>query len=197
MAKKVAFLVTDGFERSELEVPYNALSEAGMEVYIVAPNHDTVKSWKHTDWDAEFKADVELQNAKPEEFDALVLPGGVINPDNLRRNRQAVNFVKAFFEGPAEKPVGAICHGPWMLAEADVVRNRKMTSFSSIHTDLANAGALWEDEEVVVDGGLVTSRNPDDLPAFVAKLKEVIKAGPVAKPPRAKGYVEHYENPRL
>lgn len=107
----------------------------------------------------------------------------------------AVEFVRSFFEGETEKPVGAICHGPWMLAEADVIKNRKLTSFNSIHTDLVNAGALWEDSEVVVDGGLVTSRSPDDIPAFIDKLKQVIEEGPYAKPPRAQGYVDHYENP--
>lgn len=197
MSKRVAFLVTDGFEKSELQQPYNEFSDYGFEVFIVSPNHDKVRSWKGDHWDAEFKVDMKLEKVKASDFDALILPGGVINPDNLRRNRMAVDFVRGFFEGDSEKPVGAICHGPWMLAEADVVRNRKMTSFKSIHTDLANAGALWEDEEVVVDGNLITSRSPEDLPAFISKLKEAIDAGPKLKPRRATGYVERYENPPL
>ena len=197
MGKKVAFLATNGFERSELEQPYRALSNAGYEVFIVSPERDKIRSWEETDWGREFKVDMELKDADPEKFDALVLPGGVINPDTLRRNPDAVKFVKAFFEGETQKPVGAICHGAWMLAEADVVKNRKMTSFKSIHTDLYNAGALWEDVEVVEDNGLVTSRGPEDLPAFIAKLKEVIEHGEYQKPPRAGGYVEHYENPAI
>ena len=196
MGKRVAFLVTDGFERSELEEPYNALSDAGYEVFIVSPNYDVVRSWRGTDWDAEFKVDVELKDAHPEHFDALVLPGGVINPDILRRNPKAVKFVRGFFAGEIEKPVGAICHGPWMLIEADVVENRKVTSFKSLHTDLANAGALWEDSPVVVDNALVTSRSPQDLPQFISALKAVIEAGPQEKPARAE-WVDHYENPPL
>lgn len=197
MGSKVAFLVADGFERSELEAPYQSLSDAGHEVFIVSPNHDSVRSWRGGDWNTEFKVDIELKDTDPKKFDALVLPGGVINPDLLRKNREAVDFVKSFFEGDTEKPVGAICHGPWMLIEADVVKNRKVTSFESIHTDLVNAGALWEDHEVVVDGNLVTSRHPDDLPAFCNALREAIEIGPVRKPRRATGYVERYENPPL
>lgn len=200
MGKKVAFLVADGFERSELEQPYNALSSEGHAVFIVSPNHDVVRCWEKNDWGREFKVDVELKDANPADFDALVLPGGVINPDKLRRIPQAVKFVKHFFEGEKQKPVGAICHGGWMLAEADVAKNRKLTSFKSIHTDLANAGALWEDLEVVVDNGLVTSRSPEDLPAFIAKLKEEINVGPRQKPRRAASsteYVDHYENPSV
>lgn len=197
MSKRIAFLATDGFEKSELEKPYEALSNAGYEVIVVSPTPDKIRSWDETDWGKEFKVDMELKDANPESFDALVLPGGVINPDKLRRDKNAVKFVKSFFEGETQKPVGAICHGPWMLVEADVVKNRKVTSFHSIHTDLSNAGALWEDEEVVVDNGLVTSRQPDDIPAFVEKLKEVIEHGEYRKPPRAGGYVDHYENPPL
>ncbi|MCO4753955.1 MAG: type 1 glutamine amidotransferase, partial [Bacteriovoracaceae bacterium] len=177
MRKRIAFLATNGFERSELERPYNELSNAGYEVFIVSPERDKIRSWEETDWGKDFKVDIELKDANPDAFDALVIPGGVINPDKLRTNPSAVKFVKAFFEGETQKPVGAICHGPWMLAEADVVKNRKMTSYKSIHTDLSNAGALWEDVEVVEDNGLVTSRSPDDLTAFIAKMKEVIEHG--------------------
>lgn len=200
MGKKVAFLVADGFERSELEQPYNALASEGHAVFIVSPNHDSVRSWEKTDWGKTFEVDVELKDANPAHFDALVLPGGALNPDNLRQNPKAVKFVQHFFEGEKQKPVGAICHGGWMLAEANVVKNRKLTSYKSIHTDLANAGALWVDQEVVEDNGLVTSRSPADLPAFIAKLKEEISIGLHQKPRRAAGsaeHVDHYENPPI
>lgn len=196
MGKRVAFLVADGFERSELEVPYNSLSNAGMEVFIVSPNYDTVRSWRSGNWSADFKVDVDLKEAHANHYDALVLPGGVINPDILRRDSRAVRFVRDFFEGEEEKPVGAICHGPWMLVEADVVKNRKLTSFSSIHTDIVNAEGIWLNSEVVVDGALVTSRSPADLPAFISKLKEAIEAGPVEKSTRAE-WVDHYQSPQI
>ena len=173
--KKVAILATDGFEQDELFSPLQALREAQADVKIISPGKDQIKGWNHTDWGKTIKVDVPLDKARPEEFDALVLPGGVINPDHLRREPAAVQFVKAFFQ--TGKPVAAICHGPQMLIEADVVRGRKLTSFPSIKTDLKNAGAQWVDREVVADNGLVTSRSPEDLPAFNAKLIEEFAEG--------------------
>jgi protease I len=174
--KRVAILATDGFEQDELLSPLEALRAAGAAAQVVSPSEDKkIKAWKHTDWGKKVKVDLPLNEANAEEFDALVLPGGVMNPDSLRREPAAVEFVKSFFR--AGKPVAAICHGPQMLIEADVVRGRKLTSFSAIKTDLKNAGAQWVDSEVVVDNGLVTSRTPDDLPAFNAKMIEEIAEG--------------------
>jgi len=173
--KKVAILATDGFEQDELFSPLEALKKAHADVKIVSPSEENIKGWNHTDWGRTAHVDLKLAEAQPENFDALVLPGGVINPDHLRREPAAVDFVKSFFE--AGKPIAAICHGPQMLIEADVVRGRKVTSFSSIKTDLKNAGAEWVDQEVVVDQGIVTSRSPDDLPAFNAKMIEEISEG--------------------
>lgn len=173
--KKVAILATDGFEQDELLSPLQALREAQADAKIVSPARDQIKAWKHTDWGQTVKVDVPLEKARPDDFDALLLPGGVINPDHLRREPAAVRFVKSFVE--AGKPVAAICHGPQMLIEADAVRGRKLTSFASIKTDLKNAGAQWVDQEVVVDNGLVTSRSPDDLPAFNAKMIEEFSEG--------------------
>jgi protease I len=174
--KKVAILATDGFEQDELLSPLEALRDAGADVQVVSPSEEKkIKGWKHTDWGKKVKVDLPLSEAKAEEFDALVLPGGVMNPDHLRRDPQVLEFVNSFFA--AGKPVGAICHGPWTLIDAGVVRGRKMTSYETIQTDLKNAGANWVDQEVVVDNGLVTSRKPDDLPAFNAKLIEEIAEG--------------------
>ena len=170
--KRVAVLVADGFEQEELTSPINALREAGAETVIVSPNEDKVRGWKHTKWGRKFKVDLRLAEANAADFDALVLPGGLMNPDELRRNQHALNFVRAFFA--VGKPVAAICHGPWTLIDAGVVQGRRMTSYASIQTDLKNAGARWVDEEVVVENGLVTSRKPDDLPAFNTRLIEVI-----------------------
>ncbi len=161
---KVAILVTDGFEQVELTEPRDVLNHQGATTHIVSPQKDSVKGWNHTEWGETFKVDVPLDSARPDYYDALLLPGGVINPDSLRTDKQAVAFVKAFFE--AGKPVAAICHGPQMLIEADVVNGRKLTSYPSLQTDLKNAGANWVDEEVVMEDGLVTSRKPDDIPAF-------------------------------
>jgi protease I len=161
---KVAILVTDGFEQVELTEPRKALDQAGATTQIVSIKAGKVKGWKFTEWGDEFPVDAELGSTKPEQFDALVLPGGVINPDKLRADPQAVAFVKAFFA--AGKPVAAICHGPWTIIEAGEARGREMTSWPSLRTDLRNAGANVVDREVVVDRNLVTSRNPDDLPAF-------------------------------
>lgn len=173
--KKIALLVENGFEQIELTEPKQALEQAGAVTHIVSPQSDKVKGWNHTDWGDEFPVDVQLEQASPQEYDALVLPGGVMNPDYLRVNEKAVEFVRSFFE--AGKPVAAICHGPWTLIEADAVRGRTLTSYPSIKTDLINAGANWVDQEVVVDQGLVTSRKPDDIPAFNDKLIEEISEG--------------------
>ena len=173
--KKVAILATDGFEQDELLSPLEALKDAGAETQVVSTTEGKIKGWKHTDWGKKVKVDVTLAEANAEAYDALVLPGGVMNPDHLRRDPAALEFVKSFFR--AGKPVGAICHGPWTLIDAGVVRGRKMTSYETIQTDLKNAGAEWVDQEVVVDNGLVTSRKPDDLPAFNAKLIEEIAEG--------------------
>lgn len=178
--KNIAMLVAQGFEQVEMTEPRQALEQAGATVDLVSPKKDTVRAWNHKDWGDEFPVDVNLLQARPEDYDALVLPGGVMNPDFLRQDEAAVAFLKAFFD--QGKPVGAICHGPWMLAEADVVRDRRITSYQSLRTDLKNAGARWVDERVVVDGGLVTSRKPEDIPAFCQALIETFAAGrPAAK----------------
>ncbi len=174
-SKKIAILATNGFEESELKEPKAALEKAGAEVHIVSEKSGTIKSWSDDNWSSTYKVDKTLDQVGQQDYDALMLPGGVINPDLLRKNPKAISFIKSFFEN--HKPVGAICHGPWLLAEADVLKDRKITSYGSIKTDMINAGAHWVDEEVVVDQGLVTSRNPDDLPAFNAKLVEEIYEG--------------------
>lgn len=163
-AMTVAMLATHGFEEVELTDPRDALEEAGAEASLVAPQADSIQAWDVDDWGESYDVDMELENARPDDFDALLLPGGVLNPDQLRMNNEAVDFVATFVE--SGKPVASICHGPWMLAEADVVEGRTMTSYLSIRTDLRNAGANVVDEEAVTDDNLVTSRNPDDLPAF-------------------------------
>ncbi|MCI0490142.1 MAG: type 1 glutamine amidotransferase [Blastocatellia bacterium] len=182
--KKIAILVADGFEQVELTEPKQALEQAGAETRIVSPNPDKVRGWNHTDWGEEFPVDVHLDRGDPEEYDALLLPGGVMNPDHLRRNLKAQVFVKSFFD--AGKPVAAICHGPWTLIDAGVIAGRKLTSYESIQTDLRNAGAKWVDEAVVVDRGLVTSRKPDDIPAFNRKMIEEFAEGRHAQQRRAK-----------
>jgi protease I len=173
--KKVAILVADGFEQAELTGPKEALEEAGAETEIVSPNEESVAGWHHYDAGDLFDVDVPLASADPANYDALLLPGGVANPDQLRMKPEAVRFVKAFFD--AGKPVAAICHGPWTLIEAGIVRGRTMTSWPSIKTDLINAGADWVDREVVTDSGLVTSRKPDDIPAFNEKMIELFAEG--------------------
>ena len=174
--KKVAALFTDGVEQVEFVSPRQALEEAGAEVTVISLKTGPVKAWDHTDWGETFNADLSVEDADPEAFDALLLPGGVMNPDKLRMNRSAVAFVRRMVE--SGKPVAAICHGPWMLVEADVVRGRTLTSYPSIQTDIINAGGIWVDREVVVDHGLVTSRNPNDLPAFNGKMVEEFREGP-------------------
>jgi protease I len=173
--KKVAILATDGFEQSELLEPQKALREAGADVFVVAPKEGRIRAWKHTQWGDSVDVDLTLEQADADEFDALVLPGGVMNPDQLRMLPKAVHFVKDF--AIARKPIAAICHGPWLLVEADVVEGRRVTSWPSLKSDLRNAGAEWTDAEVVCDRGLVTSRKPDDLPAFNRKMIEEIAEG--------------------
>lgn len=173
--KKVAILATNGFEESELFEPKEALEKAGADVQIVSLETGKIKSWNHGNWSREIAVDITVDKASESDYNALVIPGGVINPDKLRREPKAVDFVRSFFN--SAKPVASICHGPQMLIEAGVVKGKKLTSFFSIKTDLINAGANWEDKEVVVDNGLVTSRNPGDLKAFNAKMIEEIQEG--------------------
>ncbi len=169
--KRIAILATDGVEQVEMTEPRKALDAAGAKTELVSPAKGQLQAWRHMDKGDKFPVDVELDAADPNNYDALVLPGGVANPDQLRNMPKAVQFVKSFFE--QDKPVAAICHAPWMLVEADVVRGRTLTSWPSLHTDLKNAGAKWVDREVVEDNGLVTSRKPDDLPAFNKKIVEL------------------------
>ena len=173
--KKVAILLTDGFEQVEMTEPRKALQEAGATTHLISPKGGDVKGWDKTDWGDSFSTDLPLNGADPAQYDALMLPGGVMNPDKLRLDPKAIQFVRHFFE--AHKPVAAICHAPTLLAEAGVLKGRKVTSYPSIKTDLINAGANWVDEEVVTDQGLVTSRKPDDLPAFNRKMIEEIREG--------------------
>ncbi len=175
---RVAILVANGFEQVELEKPRQALDEAGAETFIVSPEASTVWGWDFTDWGDKFTVDVNLEDARPDDFDALLLPGGVINPDTLRMRPDAVAFVRSFFD--ADKPVAAICHGPWTVVEAGEARGRRMTSWPSLQTDLRNAGAVWVDEEAVVDGNLLTSRRPQDIPAFNRAMIALFARRPVA-----------------
>lgn len=175
MSKKVAILATNGFEESELQSPKEALEQQGWTAEIVSPESGSIKSWTDGNWGKEYKVDHTIDEVTSGDYHALVLPGGVINPDHLRRSEKAISFVRDFFKD--KKPVAAICHGPQILIDADVTDGRKLTSFMSIKKDLQNAGASWTDEEVVVDNGLVTSRTPKDLPAFNKKMIEEIKEG--------------------
>ncbi len=168
---KVAILVTDGFEQDELLKPRKALDEAGANTKVVSPKDETMRGWKYTDWGSEVKVDVRLNEVKPDHFDALLLPGGVMNPDKLRTDPKVVEFVKSFFA--SGKPVAAICHGPWTIIEAGAARGRKIASWPSVKTDLRNAGAVWVDTEAVIDGNLVSARKPDDIPAFNRAMIEV------------------------
>src|SRR5246127_1431482 len=172
--KKVAILVTDGFEQDELLKPREALNKAGAQTKVVSLKPGPVKGWDMTNWGKEVPADLTLDNARPDDFDALLLPGGVINPDKLRMEPKAVAFVKAFFD--ANKPVAAICHGPWTVIEAGAAKGRRIASWPSLTTDLRNAGAEWGDQEVVVDRGLVRSRKPDDIPAFNREMIKLFAA---------------------
>lgn len=181
---KVAILVADGFEQDELLKPRKALDEAGADTRVVSPNDETVRGWNDTNWGATVKVDDRLNEAKPDRYDALLLPGGAINPDELRMQPKAVEFVRAFFE--SGKPVAAICHGPWSIIEAGEARGRKIASWPSIKTDLRNAGAEWLDREAVVDGNLVSARKPDDIPAFNRAMIDVFGRAK-EQPPRTEG----------
>jgi protease I len=173
--KRIAFVATDGVEQVELTSPWEAVQEAGGQPVLVSPKTDPIQGMNHTDKGATFSVDVGIDMANPDEYDGLVLPGGVANPDNLRTDPKVVSFIRSFFENG--KPVAVICHGPWTLVEADVVRGRTITSWPSLKTDIRNAGGTWVDEEVVVDRGLVSSRKPDDLPAFNSKMLEEFAEG--------------------
>ncbi len=175
MKKKIAILATNGFEEVELTSPKEAMEDEGFEVHIVSPEKGKIKAWDKTDWSKEYNVDKTVSEVSASDYNALMLPGGVLNPDKLRTDENALKFVRDFFE--QKKPVAAICHAPWTLISAGVVKGRTMTSYNSMKDDVINAGANWVDEEVVVDEGFVTSRNPDDLPAFNAKLIEEIKEG--------------------
>ena len=173
MAQRIMILATDGFEQSELLKPRKNLKEAGYDVVVVSPKDGEIKGWNKGEWGEKVAVDLTLEEAEAEDFDALVLPGGQINPDKLRLEQKAVQMVREFVE--ADKPVAAICHGPWLLVEADVVKNRTMTSWPSIRTDLRNAGGNVVDQEVAKDGNLITSRKPDDIPAFTDALISLLE----------------------
>jgi len=173
--KHVAILAADGFEQAELEEPMHALKDAGAQVSIVSPKTGKIQGMHHADKGDQFKVDLQLDKANCDDFDALLIPGGLMNPDELRSTPAAVEFAKSFAE--AGKPIAAICHGPWVLIEAGLVKGRRLTSWPAIQSDIKNAGGQWVDEEVVVDNGLVTSRKPDDIPAFNAKVIEEFAEG--------------------
>ena len=180
MPKRVMILATDGFEQSELEKPRENLQQAGFDTVVVAPHDGQIKGWQHTDWGTPVDVDLTLDEAEEADFDALLLPGGQINPDKLRMEEKAVQLVREFCD--AGKPVAAICHGPWLLAEADVIEGKTVTSWPSIRTDLSNAGANVVDQEVAQDGKLITSRKPDDIPAFSEALIKALEKQKVAEP---------------
>jgi protease I len=173
--KKVAILTENGFEEIELTSPKKELEAAGAETFIVSPQKENVKAWDHDHWSIELPVDVQIDKADPADYDALLIPGGVINPDKMRVNEKCVEFAQHFLE--TGKPVAAICHGPQLLIETGLINGRHMTSYPSIRTDIENAGANWDDKEVIVDNGLVTSRSPKDLEAFNKKMIEEIEEG--------------------
>lgn len=170
--KRILIIATDGFEQSELEVPRDDLKKAGAEVVVAAPKAGKIKGWDETDWGQDVAVDKTLAEVSADDFDAVVLPGGVINPDKLRTDDQAISLIKGF--AAAGKPIAAICHAPWLLIQADLVDGKRATSVESVHTDLANAGANVVDESVVVDGNIITSRTPKDLPDFVAAISKAV-----------------------
>ena len=172
---RIMILATNGFEQSELEYPLEHLRKAGATVDVVSPEDGEITGWEKKDWGSAVRVDRPLSDARPGDYDALVLPGGQINPDLLRVDKAAVGFVRAF--AASGKPLAAICHAPWLLIEADLVRDRRATSYPSVKTDMKNAGARWEDSETVRDGNLITARKPDDLPAFVAAIVEAVEEG--------------------
>jgi protease I len=172
---KILIIATHGFEQSELEEPRDRLKDVGADVVIASPDGERIKGWEHTDWGSPVDADMKIADAKCEDFHALVIPGGVMNPDKLRVNADAMKLVKAFLA--SGKPVAAICHGPWLLVQADALKGRKATSYPSIRKDVENAGAHWVDEKVVVDDGIITSRSPADIDAFVKKIVEEVGEG--------------------
>jgi protease I len=180
MAKRIMILATDGFEQSELEQPKQDLEDAGFETVVVAPHEGEIRGWQHTDWGTPVKVDMTLEKASEAGFDALVLPGGVMNPDKLRKEEKAVQLVKGFCA--SGKTVAAICHGPWLLAEAEVIDGKTVTSWPSIRTDLKHAGANVVDQECVEDGNLITSRKPDDIPAFSQAVIRALKRQEVEQP---------------
>lgn len=173
---KILIMATNGFEQSELMVPLEKLRDAGAQVHVASLDGKEIKGWDHTDWGRTVPADAKIADVDASDYDAIVLPGGQINPDLLRVEHAATDLVRAFFD--QGKVVAAICHAPWLLIETGIAKGRKLTSYHSIRTDVINAGGEWEDREVVTDKGLVTSRNPDDLDAFVAKIIEEVKEGP-------------------
>ena len=182
--KKVAILTESGFEEVELTSPKKALEDAGAEVEIVSPQKEKVKAWAHDHWSIELPVDVNVEEADPNDYDALMIPGGVLNPDKMRLNDKCVEFAQQFLQDG--KPVAAICHGPQLLIETGMLEGRNITSYPSVKTDMINAGAIWTDREVIVDNGLVTSRSPNDLEAFNKKMIEEIKEGqhsPVTRTP--------------
>jgi protease I len=178
--KKVAILATTGFEQSELEIPRDRLKEQGAIVHVVSPQAQEIRGWEKKDWGRPVKVDVALDEARVQDYDAIVLPGGQINQDLLRINDKALKFIRAFFD--QGKVVAAICHAPWLLIETNMLKGRRATSYKSIKTDMINAGAKWEDVEVVADQGIVTSRNPGDLQAFSKKIMEEIAEGKHERP---------------
>ncbi len=173
--KTILILATHGFEQSELDVPHAELKKAGATVHVVSPEAGEIKGWKHKDWGTPVKVDKTLDQVSASDYDAIVLPGGQMNPDTLRGNDKALALIKDVFD--QGKIVAAVCHGPWLLIDTGIAKGRRMTSYKTIRQDLVNAGALWEDSEVVTDKGVVTSRNPNDLPAFVAKIIEEVAEG--------------------